>query len=143
MKMQHLVILFALGAVVGCSKPEGQAKPEADKAPTTQQTTAPAATTAAAAAGGNAAQDLFTSRCSICHGTSGKGDGPGAAALNPKPRDYTNKDWQASMTDERLKKVIVGGGASVGKSAAMPPNPDLEGKPELDGLVSIVRSFGK
>src|SRR5262245_1347901 len=25
--------------------------------------------------------------CTACHGDSGKGDGPGAAALNPKPAD--------------------------------------------------------
>jgi len=134
MNKQHLIIAVALGAVaVACSKPEGQgAKP---------QTEQPAATTAAAPSGG--AKELFATRCTPCHGASGKGDGAAAAALNPKPRDYTNKEWQASVTDEQLKKVIVGGGASVGKSAAMPPNPDLEGKPDLDGLVAVVRSFGK
>lgn len=134
MNKQHLIIALALGAVVvGCSKPEGQgAKPQTEK---------PAEPTAAAPSGG--AKELFATRCTPCHGASGKGDGAAAAALNPKPRDYTNKEWQASVTDEQLKKVIVGGGASVGKSAAMPPNPDLEGKPDLDGLVAVVRSFGK
>lgn len=134
MKMHHLVIALALGAaVVGCSKAEGQAKPQTDKAPAEKS----------ALGGPTDARELFAARCGVCHGTSGKGDGPGAAALTPKPRDYTNKDWQASISDEQLKKVIVGGGASVGKSAAMPPNPDLEGKPELDALIGIVRSFGK
>lgn len=135
MKISHLIIAVALGAVVfGCSKSEGQAaKPHGESTPTDKAAAAPA--------GGP--QELFASRCTPCHGPSGKGDGAAAAALNPKPRDYTNKDWQASMTDEALKKVIVGGGASVGKSATMPPNPDLAGKPELDGLVAIIRAFGK
>lgn len=136
MNMKHFIFAITLGTVVvGCSKSEEQkAKPQTDNAAAEKATTG-------AAAGG--ASELFASRCTPCHGTSGKGDGPAAAALNPKPRDYTNKEWQASITDEQLKKVIVAGGAAVGKSPAMPPNPDLEGKPELDGLVSVVRSFAK
>jgi len=85
---------------------------------------------------------VFAERCSACHGTSGRGDGPGAAALNPKPRNYSDKAWQASVTDEQIKKTILYGGAAVGKSPNMPSSPDLDGKPEvLDGLVKIVRSF--
>lgn len=101
---------------------------------------------AQAAAGGvsEEAKSLFQMRCAICHGQNGKGDGPGAASLDPKPRDYTNTEWQASVTDEELKKVIVGGGQSVGKSPIMPPNPDLGQKPEvLNGLVALIRSFGQ
>ncbi len=88
-------------------------------------------------------RDVFTQRCATCHGMDGRGAGPAAAALNPKPRNYTDKAWQGAVTDEQLKSAIVGGGPSVGKSALMPPNPDLAGKPEVvAGLVSIVRSFG-
>jgi mono/diheme cytochrome c family protein len=32
---------------------------------------------------------MFRSYCGPCHGVSGKGDGPAAAALNPKPADLT------------------------------------------------------
>ncbi len=85
--------------------------------------------------------ELFKMRCTPCHGEGGKGNGPGAAALNPKPRDYTDATWQAKVTDEDIKKTILYGGAAVGKSPAMPPNPDLDGKPELDGLVKVVREF--
>lgn len=34
-------------------------------------------------------QQMFTSYCSPCHGKAGKGDGPAAAALTPKPADLT------------------------------------------------------
>ncbi len=87
-------------------------------------------------------RDIFSQRCSACHGTEGKGNGAAAAALTPKPRDYTDVSWQKATTDDQLRKVIVGGGASVGKSPLMPPNPDLESKPlVVDGLVAIIRSF--
>src|SRR5262245_39787433 len=111
-------------------------------------TTKMAAGSPPAAAGNEAvvfseAKEMFNSRCAPCHGTSGKGDGPGAAALNPKPRDYTDAAWQKSVTDEQLKKTIVMGGAAVGKSPIMPGSPDLESKPEVvNGLVKLVRDFG-
>ncbi len=89
-------------------------------------------------------RDIFAQRCSTCHGQQGLGNGPAAAALTPKPRNYTDKSWQASITDEQLKQTIVGGGAAVGKSPLMPPNPDLASKPDVvAGLVVIVRSFGQ
>jgi hypothetical protein len=88
------------------------------------------------------AESVFKTRCSTCHGEGGHGDGPAAVALNPKPRNYTDPDWQKSVTDEQLKKTIVGGGVAVGKSPLMVPNPDLAGKDDvLDGLVKIIRSF--
>jgi mono/diheme cytochrome c family protein len=33
--------------------------------------------------------EMFRAYCSPCHGRSGKGDGPAAAALTPKPADLT------------------------------------------------------
>lgn len=103
-----------------------------------------AGTPAAAGGASEEAKNLYQMRCAICHGQNGKGDGAGAAALDPKPRDYTNKEWQASVTDEDLKKIITGGGQSVGKSPIMPPNPDLGQKPEvLDGIIAVIRGFGQ
>jgi cytochrome c5 len=88
------------------------------------------------------AENVFKNRCSTCHGESGHGDGPASVALNPKPRNYTDPEWQKSVTDEQLKKTIVGGGTVVGKSPLMVPNPDLAGKDDvLDGLVKIIRGF--
>lgn len=86
----------------------------------------------------------YEMRCSSCHGKTGKGDGPGSAALTPKPRDYSDKAWQDSVTDEQITKTIIYGGAAVGKSPSMPGAPDLEQKPKLvAALVKKVRSFAK
>ncbi len=90
------------------------------------------------------AEKMFMTVCATCHGQDGSGNGPVAESLNPKPRNYTDKAWQASVTDEDLKKIIVGGGHAVGKSPMMPANPGLKDQPEvLDGLVQIIRRFGK
>ena len=88
--------------------------------------------------------EIFAIRCSVCHGTSGVGDGAAAVALDPKPRNYQDKTWQASVSNEEIAEIIVKGGAAMGKSALMPPNPDLESKPEVvQGLVFIIREFAK
>lgn len=86
---------------------------------------------------------MFKTVCAVCHGETGMGNGPGAANLDPKPRNYTDKAWQASVTDEQIKKTILMGGAAVGKSPIMPAQPQLREKPEvLAELVRIIRGFG-
>lgn len=82
--------------------------------------------------------------CVTCHGKTGHGDGPGAAGINPKPRSFSDKAWQASVTDEHIAKVIVEGGKAAGKSELMAANPDLAGKADVVAdLVKKVRSYGK
>ncbi len=131
-----LSILFAL--TFGCSD---QKMPEPSPPPD-QAAQAPAAPAALAPA--DEAKQTFATVCSACHGTQGKGDGPAAATLDPKPRNYTDKAWQASVTDEQLRNVILKGGAAVGKSPLMPANPQLQDKPEVIAeLVKIVRAFGQ
>lgn len=91
-----------------------------------------------------AAKDIFRVRCSVCHGEGGLGDGTGAAALNPKPRNFTDATWQASVNDEHIRTIIVKGGPAVGKSPGMAANLDLEKKPDVvNELVKIVRAFKK
>jgi len=102
-------------------------------------TAAPTTISAAAQAEGD---EIFKVRCSVCHGLTGKGDGMAAAALNPKPRDYTSAEWQASVTDADIEKIIVQGGAAVGKSSLMAPNPDLATKPDVVAALRVkIRSF--
>jgi mono/diheme cytochrome c family protein len=110
----------------------------------TGETKANAPATAAKVDYKDAAATYFKQKCVVCHGDKGAGDGPGSAALNPKPRAFGDVAWQKSVTDEQIAKVIIEGGAAVGKDAAMAANPDLRGKPELVAeLVKIVRAFKK
>jgi cytochrome c oxidase cbb3-type subunit 3 len=78
-------------------------------------------TVVAQAADADQGKKLYGQFCASCHGQSGKGDGPAAAALNPKPRDHTNQEYMSKMSDDEMLKVIKDGGASVGKSPLMPP----------------------
>ncbi|HEX5315792.1 MAG TPA: hypothetical protein VFX22_03990, partial [Candidatus Kapabacteria bacterium] len=47
--------------------------------------------------------------CAPCHGDDGKGDGPAAVALNPKPRDHTNGAYMNKLTNAHIMQVIKGG----------------------------------
>lgn len=82
----------------------------------------------------------YKARCAACHGDQGRGDGLAAQSLRPPPRDFGERSWQASKTDERLRSVIRNGGAASGLSVAMPESADLP-PAEIDALVTCVRSF--
>jgi cytochrome c553 len=136
--------LGALAAIVlmGCSKepaPSVKAEPTAKPASSPTTPTPPAVAHVSDSEGHKA----FVARCASCHGMEGKGDGPGATALNPKPRNYTDGVWQKAVTDEQIGKTIMYGGAAVGKSPNMPAQSDLQSKPEMvAALVKVVRGFG-
>jgi cytochrome c1 len=85
-------------------------------------------------------QKLFQTRCFVCHGRNGKGDGPSAIGLAEKPQDLTDPNWQKSTADDRIRTVIQGGGVAIGKSAAMPPNPDLT-EAQVAGVIAYLRSL--
>jgi cytochrome c553 len=90
------------------------------------------------------AEKMFATVCATCHGMDGTGKGPAAESLNPKPRDYTDAKWQASITDDQLRETILKGGQAMGKSPMMPGQPQLaDHRDVLDDLVKIIRKFGK
>jgi cytochrome c551/c552 len=95
-------------------------------------------TTAAAADGSAAGEKIFQSRCFVCHGRDGRGSGPASQGLAQKPQDLTDSSWQRSVSDDQIKTVIRAGGAIMGKSGAMPPNPDLTNQ-DINSLLEYVR----
>ena len=80
-------------------------------------------------------------RCSACHGDSGKGDGPAAFALNPKPRNYTDCAVMSKKSDAELFKVIKEGGPAVGLSPLMAPFGSQLNDKEVWDVVAFIRSI--
>ena len=62
---------------------------------------------------------IYKEYCAQCHGAEGKGDGPAASGLEPKPAVHANIPFEKIPLDY-LYNVIYYGGVSVGKSPLMP-----------------------
>lgn len=136
-------LLIAVVLLSGCGK-NSEPPPPSSGSPNAQPESGPRRAAGGGAPEGSQAEKMFATVCATCHGMDGTGKGPAAESLNPKPRDYTDAKWQASITDEQLKETILKGGQGVGKSPMMPGQPQLKDHPEvLDELVQIIRKFGK
>ena len=102
-----------------------------------------AMTPKARAADAEEGKKVYMQFCSSCHGQSGKGDGPAAAALNPKPRDHTDKEYMSKLSDDDIFKVVKNGGASVGKSPLMPAWGATLKDDQIQDVVAYVRTLSK
>jgi caa(3)-type oxidase subunit IV len=87
------------------------------------------------------ARGAYTTMCVTCHGPAGHGDGPGAAALNPRPANFGDAAFWAGKQDAELVRAIREGGAAVGKSAAMPAWGSLYDQAQAEALVAYLRTF--
>ena len=57
------------------------------------------------------AKTLYTSMCAPCHGDKGRGDGPAAMALNPRPADHSSATIQSETDGSLFWKMTTGKGA--------------------------------
>lgn len=134
------VILLTLLTACGGSESKQSTSNDAQPTATAAADTATAATASQAAAGDAAhGKELYSQNCITCHGPSGKGDGPGSGALNPKPRDFTNVAYMDKLTDGDIRNTIKYGGAIKGMPQ-MPSNPQYNDA-DLASLVAYVRTF--
>jgi mono/diheme cytochrome c family protein len=126
------------------AEPAATATPAASTAPTAVAAPAAAST---AAAGNAAGAKVFKMYCETCHGSGGKGDGPAAAALNPKPANFAagafkydaNGNGTKGDIDD-IKAIAHDGAAKHGGSPLMAPwtmlSPD-----QLQAVAEYVKSL--
>lgn len=87
---------------------------------------------------------VYEKQCMPCHGTSGRGDGPAAYLLYPRPRDFTAaryrlvSTWEGVPTDDDLYRTISRGIPG----SAMPSWSQLS-EEQRWGLVYYVKSLAK
>lgn len=77
---------------------------------------------------------LYRSQCDVCHGEEGKGDGPAATALTPRPPDLTRSELVRRMSDAELLEYL-----SVGKGS-MPGFGNILTEEDLMVLVQWLRA---
>ena len=81
------------------------------------------------------ARKLYMTHCKTCHGENGK---PTDLGIGLEARDFTDADWQAKATDEKIIKQI-----NDGTPEKMMPFKEKLTPDEVKALVPVVRSFGK
>lgn len=60
---------------------------------------------------------LYTANCTLCHGTTGQGDGRMAKVITePPPADFT----KSKRSKAYMKKMVTYGGEVMGRSPQMP-----------------------
>ncbi|HEY7216958.1 MAG TPA: cytochrome c [Candidatus Binatia bacterium] len=83
----------------------------------------------------------YDANCVGCHGKTGKGDGPAAAALNPKPQDHTDGKIMNALSDKYLFDIIKDGGAAMKKAPFMPASNKKLTDQEIWDVVAYIRSL--
>lgn len=86
------------------------------------------------------AKDIFAGKgvCFTCHGTEGKGDGAAGASFNPRPRNFTDADWQRARTDGEIFWAIT-----KGTDYGMIAFEDMLSVEERWMMVNYIRELGK
>lgn len=85
----------------------------------------------------------FMMFCATCHGKTGGGDGPQAATLSTRPRNFTDCAAMGKVSDEVLFKAIKFGGAAVNLSPEMPAWGSAMPDDEIKSLQAYVRGLCK
>jgi mono/diheme cytochrome c family protein len=88
-----------------------------------------------------AARLLWEQHCTVCHGSAGKGDGPGAKVTGQHLEDLTNPESLRGVTDQFLFEIIQKGGSQFGRSNAMPAWGMRLSDEQIRSLVTYIRSL--
>jgi len=91
-------------------------------------------------------QRVYARRCAVCHGPDGRGNGPAAPSMIPRPRDFTLRLFKYTSTgpnepptDDDLRRV-VGEGL---QASAMPAFKDLLTDDEIHAVVDEVKRLAQ
>ena len=89
-------------------------------------------------------QRVYAQRCAVCHGPNGRGNGPAAPSMIPRPRDFTRGEFKYKSTptgqppsDDDLIRIVKDGLTA----SAMPAWGDLLNDTEIRAVVAYIKTF--
>jgi len=80
-------------------------------------------------------RDIYRARCSMCHGVEGRGDGPMAANLRPRPTNFADSTQWSARTDSAVADVIMRG------RRTMPAFGRMLTRVQVDSVVAHLRTL--
>lgn len=83
---------------------------------------------------------LYAEHCAGCHGKEGHGDGPTAAELKVRPRDFKEGRFAFGNTTDAMVKTILSGIPGE-ETARMPPFKGVLTVAEVESVVEFVRTM--
>jgi mono/diheme cytochrome c family protein len=86
-------------------------------------------------------KEAYFALCSQCHGEDGRGEGPDAAGLNPRPADFTDQEQMQENTDGYLLWRISDGGDFDPYNSLMTAWGTLLSEQEIWELISYLRTL--
>ncbi len=87
-------------------------------------------------------KETFIYYCRPCHGKAANGKGIYFTVdLEPSPRDLTDVEYMAALTDDYLLNFISKGSAAMEKSELCPPWGNTLGEDRIKGLIAYLRGL--
>ena len=86
-------------------------------------------------------RQLYAVHCAVCHGDSGRGDGPSAAGFASKPSDLADGRLMNPLPDAFIVNIILRGGPAEGLSPGMPPFGAYLGAAQARDITAYLRSL--
>jgi mono/diheme cytochrome c family protein len=86
---------------------------------------------------------VYQRACAVCHGESGRGDGPSAGSFATKPSDLTDGRLMNPLPDEFLTSIVLDGGPAEGLTPGMPPFRGHLSEQQVRQVVAYVRTLAK
>ena len=87
--------------------------------------------------------EIYEVNCASCHGPEGKGDGPAAESLDPKPSDLSDAHLMEDMSDGALFWRVSDGGMMEPFNSLMPAWKGTLSEDEIWQVTTYIREFAE
>ncbi|MDP3775221.1 MAG: cytochrome c [Gemmatimonadales bacterium] len=80
-------------------------------------------------------RDVYRTRCAMCHGPEGRGDGPAGAALTPRATNLTVGADLTAVSDSVVRAIVTSG------RRGMPAFGRMLTRAQTDSVVAYLRTL--